>query len=159
MGSGEKRSRTKATPEVIKLIENAVAYVIAHRSTTRPFQRRRVRDAVADILGVGAATVGRVECGQLKAEKTGPDDKPGAKKRCAGRPALEHVAKRVCAGGDHGWDIVDACRDIISEVNSRVPAQQCCVGLVVRELYARHPQHMRQLDALYQLDYAAGAQG
>ena len=29
MGSGEKRSRTKATPEVIKLIENAVAYVTA----------------------------------------------------------------------------------------------------------------------------------
>ena len=92
MGSGEKRSRTKATPEVIKLIENAMAYFNAHRSTTRPFERCRVRDAVADILGVGVATVARVESGKLKAQKTKPDDKPGAKKSCAGRPALEHVA-------------------------------------------------------------------
>ena len=51
MGSGEPRRRIKATREVIQLIENAVAYVKAHRETTRPFQRCRVRDAVADILG------------------------------------------------------------------------------------------------------------
>ena len=31
MGSGEKQTRIKATPEVITLIENAVEYVTTHR--------------------------------------------------------------------------------------------------------------------------------
>ena len=39
MGSAEVRRRIKAKREVIALIENAVAYVKAHRETTRTFQK------------------------------------------------------------------------------------------------------------------------
>jgi hypothetical protein len=159
MGSGEKQTRIKATPEVITLIENAVEYVTTHRMTTRPFQRGRVRDAVAAILGVGSATVARVESGKLVAEQAKPAEKPSAKRKQLGRAPLEQVAKRVCVRAEAGWDIVDACRDIIAEVNSRVPSCVCTVGLVVRELYARHPAHMKVLDALYQLGKGAGAKG
>ena len=80
MGAGEKRTRIKATPEVITLIENAVAYVQTHRMTTRPFERGRVRDAVAEILGVGESTVKRVESGKLVAERAEPAEKPSAKR-------------------------------------------------------------------------------
>jgi hypothetical protein len=151
MGSGEKQRRIKATLEVIELIENAVAYVTTHRFTTRPFQRGRVRDAVADILGIGSATVARVESGALKRNPAQPAEKRAAKKSRHGPPPLEQVAKRIKVGDDAGRDIVDACRDIIAEVNRRDPPQACYVGLVVRELYLyeRHPAHMRQLDALY----------
>ena len=159
MGGGEKRRRIKATPEVITLIQNAVAYVQANRATTRPFSRVRVRDAVADILGVSDSTVKRVESGALKPETTKPVDKPCAKRKVRGRAPLEQVAKRVCVKDEAGWDIVDACRDIIAEVNSRVPPCVCTVGLVVRELYARHPARMKQLDALSQQGSEPRAKG
>jgi hypothetical protein len=129
MGSGEKQRRIKATLEVIELIENAVAYVTTHRFTTRPFQRGRVRDAVADILGIGSATVARVESGALKRNPAQPAEKRAAKKSRHGPPPLEQVAKRIKVGDDAGWDIVDAWRDIIAEVNRRDPPQEFGRGM------------------------------
>ena len=145
---------TPPSAAYLELAKAAIDLLHANRHHIPSFRAGVFRDNVARHLPIGKNTVGDLMSGKISAEKRGAIEKAKHAKR--GRHVhkltVEQKAKMVSTVKEpDGWDIIDACRDIIRELNKRDPPMAVYIPLVIRELYERHATEMAALDAIYQV--------
>ena len=132
---------TPPSAAYLELAKAAIDLLHANRQHIPSFRAGVFRDNVARHLPIGKNTVGDLMSGKISAEKRGAIEKAKHAKR--GRHVhkltVEQKAKMVSTVKEpDGWDIIDACRDIIRELNKRDPPMAVYIPLVIQELYERH---------------------